>query len=109
MSKDLECPYCKYGMEVCHDDGFGCSESENHEMECRGCGKYFVFTTGIIFHYSPEKADCLNGSPHKLKETRVHPRRFSKMRCQDCDYEEPVSDARKAELIELESKAGYNV
>jgi hypothetical protein len=70
MSDDLECPYCGESNEVCHDDGFGYSEDEAHEMECESCGKNFVFYTSISFSYSPQKADCLNGAAHRFSEWR---------------------------------------
>ena len=58
---DLECPYCEAGNEVCHDDGQGYAEDENHEMACNSCEKNFTFQTTISFNYAPRKADCLNG------------------------------------------------
>lgn len=64
--KDLECPYCGAGHDVCHDDGFGYAEGVNHEMECDECGKTFVFTTCISYTYHPEKAPCLNGGEHQF-------------------------------------------
>lgn len=81
---DLECPYCGHHQDVCHDDGQGYSESENHEMECAECEKTFVFQTSISFSYDAYKADCLNGAPHKLKEDEHI--RYTNYSCEDCDY-----------------------
>jgi len=85
---DLNCPYCYADIEVCHDDGFGYEEDEAHEMECDECEKNFVFYTSITYYYEPRKADCLNGAEHNLKFSLAYPKKFSKMRCQDCDYSE---------------------
>ncbi len=50
---DIECPYCGHNQDVCHDDGQGYEEDETHVMECEGCDKAFVFTTSILYCYSP--------------------------------------------------------
>ena len=97
---DVECPYCGAGQEICHDDGFGYDEDSAHEMECGGCEKTFVFTTSIMFSYTPYKADCLNGADHNLLASRTHPRIYTKMRCQDCDYERSPTDSEWLELLE---------
>jgi hypothetical protein len=90
---DIDCPYCGHGQEVCHDDGQGYAEDETHEMECYECEKSFVFTTCISFDYSPAKADCLNGAEHNFKPTITVPRKYTKMRCADCDKTRPCTDA----------------
>lgn len=87
---DIECPYCGEEQEICHDDGYGYEEDTCHEMECFSCEKTFVFTTVISFDYYPAKADCLNGEPHKLKESRTHPRCRTRLLCEDCDYSEAL-------------------
>lgn len=92
---DLNCPYCDAGLEVCHDDGFGYAEDELHQMECRMCGKAFVFTTAILYHYSAEKADCLNGAPHEYERTHTYPKEFAKMRCTMCGDERPMTEEEK--------------
>lgn len=81
---DLECPYCEKGLEICHDDGFGYEENTNHEMRCGYCKKHFVFQTSISFYYEPQKADCLNGSPHDFKAQKTFPIEYTKMECQMC-------------------------
>lgn len=92
MNADLECPYCNASLEVCHDDGFGYDEDKAHEMECDECGKNFVFQTHISFTYFPEKADCLNGSPHQFKDWQKLWSRdgdvIENRRCRDCDHVE---------------------
>ena len=89
---DLQCPYCDAGLEVNHDDGFGYEEHRHHEMECSECEKNFVFTTAISFTYSPEKADCLNGSSHRFTEWREvwssSDLKLQDRRCKDCDLRE---------------------
>lgn len=89
MGYDVECPYCGNGEYICHDDGFGYTEGVRHEMQCNKCEKTFVFETSISFYYHPEKADCLNGSPHNLKDVIYQPKNddLTWVRCQDCDYE----------------------
>lgn len=88
---DLECPYCDASLDVCHDDVFGCEENIAHEMECRDCGKNFVFYTSISFDYSPHKADCLNGSPHDFGDWHRlwnddHGNIVEQRSCRDCGF-----------------------
>lgn len=89
---DLECPYCDAGNDVCHDDGFGYEEGIAHEMECCECEKIFTFQTHISFNYFPEKADCLNGSPHEFSEWRYlwenEGKRTETRYCRTCDHRE---------------------
>ena len=80
----LECPYCGEGLEVCHDDGFGYEENIKHEMQCDNCDKSFVFQTSIMYHYEPEKAECLNDGGHEYVLTNTFPKEFSKMECSMC-------------------------
>ena len=98
---DIECPYCDAQNEVCHDDGQGYDEGTAHEMTCGDCGKNFVFYTQISFDYSPKKADCLNGSPHRFREWRKlwehEGKTVEDRRCMHCDHSErrtvPISPA----------------
>jgi hypothetical protein len=89
---DLGCPYCETGLDICHDDGFGYEEGMAHEMECRECGKNFTFHTNISFSYWPEKADCLNGSPHPFRDWKKlweHKGKRTEWRqCKTCHYNE---------------------
>lgn len=89
MSKDTKCPYCGADVEINHDDGYGYSEDETHQQECGECGKTFTYTTTICFHYSPSKADCLNGGEHKYAEVKQYgyPEPRIILRCRDCDHE----------------------
>lgn len=93
--KDIECPYCDYAQDINHDDVFGYEEDVLHQMTCENCDKEFVFTTSISFHYSAEKADCLNGSDHTWKPQTVFPKRYTKMYCTQCDEErQPTEEER---------------
>lgn len=90
---DIECPYCEEGNIVNHDDGQGYAEDVTHEMDCNTCGKTFVFHTSISYHYSPSKADCLNGAPHRYSEWRKlwindEHIEIQTRRCKDCDHSE---------------------
>ena len=96
---DVTCPYCGHEQEICHDDGFGYEEDQKHEMECCECEKTFVFNTTILFLYEASKADCLNGGEHQIKPTRTVPRKYTRMRCSDCDYERPCTAEEMAEVL----------
>ena len=90
---DIECPYCEGENEVEHDGEYGSAEGIAHEMECDHCKKNFVFHTAMSFDYSPKKADCLNGSPHKFGEWKylwMDWQSLSKQRrqCEDCGDED---------------------
>lgn len=108
---DLECPYCDAPNKVCHADGQGYEEGTFHEMTCGDCGKNFVFQTSISFYYSPQKADCLNGSPHRFGEwlkLLAHGGKTVEVRCcKGCDHRErrtsPISPAN-AERIRAGNK-----
>jgi len=82
---DVECPYCGEWNEVCHDDGMGYDENIN-EMQCIHCEMNFVFSTGIIYVYSSEKAECLNGGDHDYKTPVTIPIEATKMQCSMCGY-----------------------
>ena len=84
---DIECPYCDAGQNINHDDGFGFEEGVWHEMECSECEKNFVFETSISLHYDAKIADCLNGSPHDLRDTKMPDGKVIVTRCTVCDFE----------------------
>ena len=92
MSYDLECPYCEAELYVCHDDGFGFDEDVQHEMQCDRCEKNFTFQTCISHDYYAEKADCLNGGPHRFGDWQVawvHEGKKAEDRyCKDCERSE---------------------
>ena len=100
---DLNCPYCNAELKVCHDDGFGYAEDEAHEMECYKCDKSFVFYTFISIDYESRRADCLNGSDHRWEQSYTHPRRYTKMICQDCGERRDPTEEEMALILE-ESK-----
>lgn len=94
--KDIECPYCGHGQEVCHDDGFGYEEGVAHQMQCERCDNNFVFYTSISFFYEPEKADCLNDGEHNWKAQNCHPSRFTQMQCTMCgETRKPTAEEMK--------------
>lgn len=82
---DVECPYCEYEQEICHDDGYGYEEDVEHEQTCPECDKIFVFTTSISYYYEVNKADCLNGSEHNMikRVTTYYP---DYAECKDCSH-----------------------
>jgi len=96
---DIESPYCGTEQEINHDDGFGYEEDIFHEQECNSCAKTFVFTTSIHFYYTASKADCLNGSEHNYKRTMTVPRRYTKMRCVDCDHQRLPTDEEMKDIL----------
>lgn len=103
--QDVECPYCGEWQEINHDDGYGYGEDETYQQECRDCGKTFVFTTGILYVYSSEKADCLNGKNHNYQPTSTFPKKYTKMRCTMCDDErQPTIEEREKYKLDEEVK-----
>lgn len=92
MRADLLCPYCKAGLRVGSDDGFGIEEVK-HQMQCDKCHKYFVFETYIIYRYEPTKAECLNGANHDWTAAWTYPKEYTKMRCAVCgERREPTKE-----------------
>lgn len=85
--KDLQCPYCGKEQDVDTNDGDCFEEDVQHQMECVRCSKRFVFSTSIIFHYRPEKANCLNGDEHAWVPTETFPIECTKMVCWTCGEE----------------------
>ena len=77
----VTCPYCKQGMDICHDDGFGLEEDQEEEQECAHCRQTFSFTTSISIDHT---AYCLEkdhkwinvGSPYQNAELQS---------CTECD------------------------
>ena len=105
MSQDVECPYCEKWQEINHDDGHGYSEDEWHEQDCNDCGKSFIFTTGIIFHYSSQKADCLNDGKHVFKPSRTYPKECTRIECETCNEQrQPTEEEWKSILHETTRK-----
>ena len=86
---DVECPYCGNGQDICNDDGHGLDECRTHQEECGECGKMFIFTTSLTVDSEAEKADCLNGSEHRM-EPRQSWRYYypDAVRCSVCNHEE---------------------
>jgi len=92
MYNDIDCPYCGEGNEINHDDGYGYEENKTHEQECSHCGKIFVYTTSINFHYEPEQAPCKNGGEHDWEQMHGAPEEYFKnrQRCSYCDEERTI-------------------
>ncbi len=95
---DIKCPYCEEWQEINHDDGYGYEEGEIYQQQCSVCEKNFTYTTGIIYVYEAEKADCLNDGEHDYQLTHTFPKEFSKMRCTMCDDERPLTKEEKENL-----------
>ena len=96
---EIECPYCEHEQAVNHDDGFGFAEDELHQMQCRECEKMFTFWTTISFDYSPQKADCLNDSPHDFQWTKTYPPEYAQSVCTVCGERE--HNKRRGEIQEV--------
>lgn len=96
---DVECPYCNKGQEINHDDGYGYKEDEVYQQQCDDCGKYFTYTTSIIFHYNTEKADCLNGGEHDYVRRITCPREYTMMYCTMCDDERKPTEDEMKEIL----------
>lgn len=85
MYNSEECPYCGEEQKIDHDDGYGYEEDEVYKQECADCEKTFIYTTSISFHYSTEKAECLNGGEHDYRINRNAPYNTARMICTHCD------------------------
>lgn len=94
--RDVECPYCGEGNDICHEDGYGYEENELHNQECRSCEKIFTYQTKIFYNYDAYEADCLNGAEHNWKLTKTWPLFFTKMRCSVCDESRKLTAEEKA-------------
>jgi hypothetical protein len=80
---EVDCPYCKHNQEINHDDGYGYDEDNDHEQYCSNCGKYFRYTTHIIFHYDVYCHPAV--AEHVLENSERHPNLFC---CINCEYSE---------------------
>lgn len=96
---DVKCPYCGHEQDIDHDDGYGYEEGKMHQQECSECEKTFAYQTGIIFHYWPRKADCLNGADHEYERTFTYPRELTKMRCNVCWQKRDPTDEEMAKIL----------
>ena len=102
---EVECPYCGHDQE---EDLEGSQYEEDHqsETECEECEKTFVFFTHISISLSSQKADCLNGEPHKYEPTNcypVHSHSVRLCRCSDC-YEEKQFNIEELKELNIEYK-----
>jgi hypothetical protein len=86
---DIFCPYCDCEIDICNNDGFGLDENKTWQQQCLQCKKYFVFHSTLWWSYSPEKADCLNGSPHQMEPYPHYPTYYPDWKlCRVCGAEE---------------------
>jgi len=85
---DVDCPYCGESQEICHDDGFGYSEDEDHEQACVSCDKAFIFQTSIMYNYS---AYCVGGHDLEQPFEEMHPDYYH---CKRCEYSEIRRDSK---------------
>jgi hypothetical protein len=92
---DVNCPYCNEEIKIDHEDGYGYEQEILHEQHCSKCDKSFVYQTYIHFTYDVYKADCLNGSDHKFKLSNTFPIEFSRMVCEDCWHERPLTEEER--------------
>ena len=86
MSSNVDCPYC--GTEEIETEEH--EEGVYHKQECPKCGKIFVYQTYIEISCTSYRADCLNGSEHKLKKissTSPVMGGMRRWRCTDCGEE----------------------
>ncbi len=99
--KDLKCPYCNHEQDIDTDNSENYLEDMIHNQQCSNCEKYFAFTTSISFYYTPNKADCLNGSEHKWDATHTFPKEYTEMRCDDCgESRKPTPEEMKVIMVE---------
>ena len=99
----LQCPYCDGEI----DDPDDCYEpGVDYEQECPHCEKNFVFGVDYIRTYSANKAECLNGGSHTLKERKrygIGPEPITVMYCADCGYEVPNAPGKPTEVCMIHS------
>lgn len=93
---DVNCPYCNAENEICHDDGYGYAEDETFGQECHACRKTFAYTTYTHHSYTVKQAPCMNGEPHELEPSCIHPPIFKNPRhCKHCDWTDREIDPEK--------------
>ena len=98
MSYDVKCPYCGEKQNINHDDGVGYEEDEIHQQQCKGCDKYFVYTTQISYSYDVTKADCLNDGECTFRPINTFPKEYTRMVCTQCgEYRNPTEQ----EMVEI--------
>ena len=96
---DVNCPYCREGQDINHDDGYGYDGDRLHEQRCSNCNKYFTFLTSISYNYEVRKADCLNGSPHEFKQTTTYPIKHTMMECVTCEKTRKPTEEEMVKIL----------
>lgn len=84
----MECPYCEEFFDY-SDDEPG-AEDFIEQAQCPKCDKNFTFHRSYSISYYTHTADCLNGVPHKFKQSIRTPAVIAgqtKWRC-NCGTEE---------------------
>lgn len=92
--KEIECPYCEYDFDLCHDDGAYYNEEHREEIECPKCEKKFMVNSQMDWTFSGEKCDCLNGGEHKWEKKyneKYYPQFKNKEICSGCDEERDLN------------------
>jgi hypothetical protein len=101
---DYRCPYCGHSHAY---DGDFLEADELAEAACDSCDKAFVVRASYEVSYEASPADCLNGSPHRLKPIS-HPRVVNgkvRLTCEDCYY----YDYRDATAEELAQHGDFRI
>lgn len=80
---DIKCPYCGHWQDICHDDGYGYDEGNEHEQHCENCDKEFKFTTSVMYSYS---VYCESESDHEMYQAIDDEPDF--FMCKNCDHSE---------------------
>lgn len=106
--KDIECPYCGTEQDIDHDDGKGYEENERHQQQCVKCEKTFIFTTYVLYSYTPYKAECLNGGDHEYYPTHTYPTEFTEMMCHLCgDRRKPTKEEMEGLILQRDNSQAY--
>lgn len=102
--KDVNCPYCGFGQDINHDDGYGYEEDRLYQQTCGECDKVFAYNTYISFDHTALKADCLNGADHKYEPITTSPVEYTQMRCVDCGGTRPCTPEEMKQVLERYEK-----
>lgn len=54
---DVQCPYCKCKIDLCHDDGAFYDANDREDCECPECEETFQVSTSISYNYTARCAD----------------------------------------------------
>lgn len=65
---DVQCPYCRCKIHLCHDDGAFYGEDDPEDCECPECEKTFIVITSISFSH---EARCADNQHNFVKYTKI--------------------------------------